>query len=125
MLPMRRIGRHVLTILSVLSLLLCFAVCLLWVRSYLWTERIVYHQGDHMRCLQSGRGEVLVQVEADSLSQISADRFRLEHEPSGSPAWARGFYDLRGISFPLSPKRITLREWGGFWWCTMRDPKEI
>src|SRR2546423_12206566 len=114
---MRGLTRHFFTILWVLSLLLCVAVTVLWVRSYWWTDRIVYHRGDHARWLQSERGEILIQVQADSLALISADR-------SGRAASVRGYHDLRAISYAVPPNRIFLRQWGGFWWCTMRDPKQ-
>jgi hypothetical protein len=37
---MRRLVRHLFTLCSALSLLLCLAICVLWVRSYRMTEQI-------------------------------------------------------------------------------------
>ena len=68
---------------------------------------------------------MLIQVEADSLSGISADCFRIEHGPSGPPSWPYEFYDLRAVSFPSRPNTIDLKRLAGFWWCTMRNPREI
>jgi hypothetical protein len=39
---MRRLARHLFTILSALSLLLCVAVCVLWVQSYLIADNFTY-----------------------------------------------------------------------------------
>jgi hypothetical protein len=40
----RRLARHLFTLCSALSLLLCVAVCVLWVRSYVATEWLVYQK---------------------------------------------------------------------------------
>jgi hypothetical protein len=40
--PMRRLARHALTAFSALSLLLCVAVCVLWVRSHWVADTVVY-----------------------------------------------------------------------------------
>src|SRR5688572_13363147 len=41
--PMRRLARHVFTLLSALSLLLCVAVCVLWALSYRHTHTAGYY----------------------------------------------------------------------------------
>src|SRR5438132_2502088 len=57
--PMRRrVARHLFTILSVLSLLLCVAVCVLWVRSYWVSEGIERGRGLEYECVQVSRGFV-------------------------------------------------------------------
>jgi hypothetical protein len=38
--PMRRLARHAFTALAALSLLLCVAVCGLWVRSYYVSDAV-------------------------------------------------------------------------------------
>ena len=54
--PMRRLARHAFTALSALSLLLCVAVCVLWVRSY-WTRDFYSHSdGSTIRAYVSERG---------------------------------------------------------------------
>src|SRR5687768_9604356 len=40
--PMRRLARHVFTLLAALSLLLCVAACVLWVRSYSQFDSVHY-----------------------------------------------------------------------------------
>jgi len=41
---MRRLARHLFTLCSAASLLLCAAVCVLWVRSYFATEWLTYQK---------------------------------------------------------------------------------
>jgi hypothetical protein len=63
---MRRHARHLFTILSAASMLLCVAVCVLWVRSYFTGDRLIYlrvwHAGatpcSDMHELLLGRGIV-------------------------------------------------------------------
>jgi hypothetical protein len=57
---MRRLARHVFTILAALSLLLCVAACVLWVRSYGMTERVRWRCEGGWREVRSARGHVEV-----------------------------------------------------------------
>lgn len=119
----RRVGRHVFTIVTVLSLLLCVATCLMWVRSYRWTDRPFCHCADHLCWIQSWRGDVSLQVETSTLSAISG--FGLEHERDDANNGPSRFFDMRWVSFPVPPNRIITREWAGFWWCALEAPSEL
>ncbi len=63
---MRRLARHAFTILSAISLLLCVAVCVLWIGSYWWTATINRYSrdydGDALLTLQASaaRGRVVI-----------------------------------------------------------------
>jgi hypothetical protein len=97
------VKRRLFNLLALVSLVLCAATVVLWVRTYWWTDRIIYHRADCVRWLQSKRGEIVIQ--------------------KGS---GQHIADLRGsFSYPSPPNTIALRDWGGFWWCTMRNPKQI
>ena len=55
---MRRLARRLFTLCSAVSLLLCAAVCVLWVRSYATTDHVVW--GDGRRLLMSVSGRVVL-----------------------------------------------------------------
>src|SRR5262245_36495208 len=59
---MRRVARHVFTFLAVVSGLLCIAVCVLWVRSYVVADRVKLQvtQPNHFRddAFESIRGRL-------------------------------------------------------------------
>jgi hypothetical protein len=65
---MRRLTRHLFTLCSAVSLLLCVAACVLWVRSYFATDMLTLHSesvsgGTYRqvyRLVDSGRGMLLV-----------------------------------------------------------------
>jgi len=60
--PMRRLARHVFTIIAALSLLLCVAVCVLWVRSYRPVLDYIVWRGDTTLMAQSKGGRLWLQV---------------------------------------------------------------
>jgi hypothetical protein len=55
---MRRLARHLFTLCSAVSLLLCVAVCVLWVRSYVRKDelKLVYRSGRQFCAIASNRG---------------------------------------------------------------------
>jgi hypothetical protein len=53
---LRRLARHAFTLLSALSLLLCVAVCGLWVRSYFACDWVTVHWQDPARFEATGGG---------------------------------------------------------------------
>jgi hypothetical protein len=57
---MRRLARRLFTFCSVLSLLLCVATCVLWVRSYRLSEWIAWRCAGGARSVRSARGSVEV-----------------------------------------------------------------
>jgi hypothetical protein len=73
----RRIGRYILNMLAALSLVLCVATCLLWVRSYSRCDLLRYlsdgkHVGDvdYFVCSMNGRIALtrLVEIRPDELN---------------------------------------------------------
>jgi hypothetical protein len=121
----RRVSRHLLTIVTVLSLLLCVATCLMWVRGYWWTDRAFWKRADHLYWIQSWRGEVSVQVEASRLSAISGFGLEREREDTYDGNASSRLWDIRWVSFPAPPNKIILRSWAGFWYCTLEAPTGI
>ena len=57
---MRRVLRHVFTILSAISLLLCVTTCVLWVRSYWWCDTLRHESPERLKAsgIQSNLGEL-------------------------------------------------------------------
>jgi hypothetical protein len=56
--PMRRLARHLLTLCSALSLMLCVAVCVMWVRSYEGQHRVSHVVRGRGYALTSALGTV-------------------------------------------------------------------
>ena len=85
----RRLARHLRTLCSAASLLLCVAVCVLWPRSYRsqdffgWTAITVVGEGawrDHGWCLASWQGELELtrdrgSAQRQSRNEIDGGRF--------------------------------------------------
>jgi len=57
---MRRLVRHCFTLCSALSLLLCIAICVLWVRSYRISEQVNWRNAGGWRAVSTASGEVEV-----------------------------------------------------------------
>jgi hypothetical protein len=57
---MRRLARHLFTLCSALSLFLCIAACVLWVRSYRIMEQINWRNAGGGRTVRSASGNVEV-----------------------------------------------------------------
>jgi hypothetical protein len=57
---MRRLARHLFTLCSALSLVLCIAVCVLWVRSYHMTEQVNWRNAGGWRAVRSASGNLEV-----------------------------------------------------------------
>ena len=60
---MRRLARHLFTLCSAVSLLMCVAVCVLWVRSYRVWDRVQQYRLDagdrkELRALSTGPGSI-------------------------------------------------------------------
>ena len=92
---MRRLARHLFTLCSVASLLLCVIVCVLWVRSYGRRELGSARVGRHVVEVWSVAGEVSLGWEVDNSDSVA--RWR---SPEGNRvAWHT--YD-RGPGAPLS-----------------------
>ena len=112
---MRRLGRHAFTALSALSLLLCVAVCVLWVRSYWRNDWIAMpHSGDERR-LVTARGwlvmdnnPALERAMGRYSTVMARERVRFEEWQRQTDAftwWAERAFDAHrtGQPFPELP----------------------
>jgi hypothetical protein len=54
--------RKLLTLFSVVSLLLCVAACVLWARSFVWYERVMWASPDKYRRVQSLNGRLVFEL---------------------------------------------------------------
>ena len=122
------IRRRLFTLCSALSLLLCAAVCVLWVRSYFFAESWNWHLGDgHTGDLYCSRGHVSL---VSSSLAVPADRMKdmgLTLSPPYGPRYARdralfrdrGADDLDQSWVYLRP--TTDRGWAGIRYRTARN----
>jgi hypothetical protein len=62
----RRLARRLVTLCSAASLLLCVAVCVMWVRSYATTDSMV--SGDGRRLVMSVSGRVVLVSSSPDIS---------------------------------------------------------
>jgi hypothetical protein len=61
---MKRLARHLFTLCAAVSLLLCVAVCVLWVRSYSVMDIVAVRQGENLADrLYSSRGSLALMME--------------------------------------------------------------
>jgi hypothetical protein len=115
----RRLARYLFTLCSVVSLLLCVAVCVLWVRSCWVTDQLIWQRVDGRRSGQSAQGGVVL--------DLSFSRF------SGRPADFCGLIYASGEARPALWYEVTLflqsrhpgdttagSQWGGFGWYETR-----
>jgi hypothetical protein len=57
---MRALLRHIFTCCATLSLLLCLALCVLWIRSYRMSEQINWRNAGGWRAVSTARGDLEV-----------------------------------------------------------------
>ena len=74
---LRRALRHAFTALSALSLLLCAAVCVLWVRSYWVAERANFYGMSDWVGVMSSRGSLIVEHISQATIAEDANWFML------------------------------------------------
>ena len=138
---MRRLARRLFTLCSTVSLLLCVAVCVLWVRSHrvrdelAWVDRHTLPHGSLSRQTRSGivveRGEVSVghssrTWDSDSMPMENEPDFSWTAEPTGGPpltitglsVWRRmGFAYHRDLSkmgtfYTFDSREVVFPFWG-------------
>jgi len=120
---MRRWGRHAFTLCSAVSLVMLVAVAVAWVRSYWWTDQLVWTRIDGNRFLQSARGHLWLQMQLGDLSGLPPDDFGLDYrrfQPYSPPHSLLSFYGpddrfVGGSSFRRA----------GFEWYTLEDGNGI
>src|SRR5687767_287942 len=109
---MGRLARHLLTICSVLSLLLCVPAGVLWARSFFLTERVQWRCAGGWRQVRTARGQVEVGMfDADhsrQARQFHGPKYGRDADRAASN-WGRemnGNQDDTPVDW----------EWGGFAW---------
>ena len=114
--------RRLFTLCSGLSLLLCAAVCVLWVRSYGLTDQIFWRRSDGLRCIGSARGYVVVQLNVGDASGKPAEDDGLHYmrmQPYSAPHYPVAHGDTEpGDTF-------VKWELGGLGWYTVRNRNGI
>jgi hypothetical protein len=97
---MKRLARHLFTLCSAASLLLCVAVCVLWVRGYWRIDEVKWDGplGDRWyRCeIRSSRGYILPQsiaVPKEDPSVFSFNGFRFSSTPDPDQGFWSGRFD--------------------------------
>jgi hypothetical protein len=104
----KRLARHLFTFCSVVSLVLCVAVCVLWVRSY-WAADNLFRRGQTSWIAHSNCGEVT--VTAADLTGVSPDR------GSPPPFYVRREAHARSRAATQTDPGVTIDfDFGGFAW---------
>ena len=107
-----------------LSAVLCVATVGLWVRSYTWSDSVVWRRGPELRSIQSEPGEIAVDFNANQ----QADRFPPDHFGVLSECYdARILWppiQLRYVSYPAAPANVR-HECGGFGLYVLAHPSGI
>src|SRR5688500_12916376 len=96
---MRRVLRHLLTFCSALSLLLCMAVCVLWVRSYSTDDRL----GQWTRQIEGEKGSFVVERVRGAYSHRGS-----VYLISGMESVLRSGYEIEKRRRPVLMRRIGL-----------------
>lgn len=116
---MRRLASHLLTACAAASLLLCVAVCVLWVRSYWLTDQLLYRGVGGQRAVRTRQGHVAVSLLLADHSNQPANSFGLTYQrdlpqpPGIEMTW-------RLFLYPDARAQIVHWERGGFVWYTRR-----
>lgn len=120
---MRRVFRQFFTVVSALSLLLCVAVCVLWVRSYRVSDHVHITTQDRGVYVALGRGAIAVSyTRLVEFPGIGESGFRVPgrgydaiEPPIDAFEYVRRQYELLDFP-PLSPDEKV--SWKGFAVCT-------
>jgi hypothetical protein len=107
----RRIPRHLFTIVSALSLLLCVAACGLWVRSY-WRIDVV-RLPDGSDQLKNTHG--LLEIDHSSIRRWTGTQYESLPESEWS-AWAVWSWKSDGQDGPFSARIYHFAGFAHMWW---------
>ena len=72
---MKRFARHMFTLCSAVSLLLCASVCVLWVRSYRNTDALYWPTSGGFRAIDSSNAYFSVQVNQGDTAGYTPDQY--------------------------------------------------
>jgi hypothetical protein len=112
---MRRLARHLFTLCSAVSLLLCVAVCVLWVRSCRVQDDVIH---DRSGVRQIGLGTRTGQVALCRIESLSAGGYK---SPRDGFSYTNKSSFIEGHSF--LPGVVTTFDRGGFQIKHARYPK--
>ena len=113
---MKRLARGWFTLCSAASLLLCMALCVLWVRSYRLTDQLEWRSAGGYRGLGSASGNLVVQLNPGQTQPPASHGLRyLRMSRYTAPTYAVAFGHL-------GPNRsYGTTEFAGAGWYTVRD----
>jgi hypothetical protein len=114
----RPVRRRLLNLLTLLSLLLCVAIVVLWVRSYRLTDQLHWVSPGGFRGAGSASGYVVVQLNPGDTSAYSRARrgWTYHHmQPYSAPSYAVAYGNLDPI------RTFGTFELCGLGWYTVRD----
>ena len=86
--PKRRLARHVFTLSSAVSLVLCVAVCVQWVRSYLRFDLVALDLGSHRIVLNSVGGALVIDLFRNGNRDARGHRYLLRDASDFLDGWA-------------------------------------
>ena len=112
-------------VLSLLSLLLCLAVCVLWLRSDDLSDGFIWRFRGGWALVRSSRGHIVVGLDSTPGLVVPAGVNRLEYRRSDASFPHVGNLPniLPGILLgPEEDDRVTGGNWGGFAWYENRNP---
>jgi hypothetical protein len=98
---MRRLPRHLFTLCSAVSVLLCVATCVLWVRSLTHWDSVYLRVGQHLFSVYSVASEISL---GWSTRGIGLNRnFAVETQPRAGSVFSDGIAYLLEHEFRASP----------------------
>ena len=120
---MRRLVRHVFTVVAAASMLLCAAVCAVWVRSYGGTDYFSWIRADGVGWLQSARGDAFGGLELGDWSGWPPERYGFRHvrDPRPGPLGATGVDNMAVLNVGPGDTFILWKR-GGFAFGLWRPP---
>jgi hypothetical protein len=114
--PMRRLARYLLTLCSALSLLLCAAACVLWVRSYWLADLVTSRRLDGGWSVQSARGRVTLGVERSDRSGWPAEWYGVKYIRAKDPSvYDTGVAGLGALNVDAGDTFELWERWGLGW----------
>jgi hypothetical protein len=109
--------RRLFNIAAALSLLLCVAACVMWVRSYRVMDRVQWRNAGGWRAVYTASGHVAVDLYLSDRAG-RADRF---HGPRYDRGDRRGLFNWLLVMGGSRGDELASHEWAGFAWHERRN----
>src|SRR3954467_3201634 len=112
---MKRTLNFLFNTATVLSAVLCVAICVLWVRSYGRTDQLIWRRLNGAESIRSAEGSVVLMVHASSWAGYPPDYYGLKYsrDVPRSPMNDRVGMMLLNVN---PGDMFFVRNWGGFSW---------